>query len=288
MEKLQAVVDIRALGKVFRNFWGRPIVAALTRLELEVARGEIFGLLGPNGSGKSTTIKLLLGLLHPSSGSARVLGGSPRDVRLKARVGYLPEDSPFYPHLSAEETLRFYGNIFSLPKKVLRERVTELLRLVGLQGSRTRLVGEFSKGMLRRLGLAQSLVNDPDLLILDEPTAGMDPIGTREVKDLLLDLKRRGKTVILSSHLLADVEDVCDRVAILHEGRLEALGSMESLLADDQRTQITTDRLSPPTIEALIALLREREGPKIKILIGSPSARLEAFFIKTVEGGATQ
>jgi ABC-2 type transport system ATP-binding protein len=209
-------------------------------------------------------------------------------VRLKARLGYLPEDSPFYPHLSAQETLHFYGSLFSLPRRVLRNRVTELLELVGLQGARARLVGEFSKGMLRRLGLAQSLVNDPDLLILDEPTAGMDPIGTREVKDLLLDLKRRGKTVILSSHLLADVEDVCDRVAILHEGRLEALGSVESLLADDQRTQITTDRLSPPTVEALIALLREREGPEINILIGSPSARLEAFFIKTVEGGAPE
>jgi ABC-2 type transport system ATP-binding protein len=286
MEKLQAAVEICGLSKVFRNFWHRPIVTALTNLELEVAQGEIFGLLGPNGSGKSTTIKLLLGLLHPSSGSARVLGGSPRDVRLKARLGYLPEDSPFYPHLSAEETLHFYGSLFALPKKILRERVAELLGLVGLQGSRARLVGEFSKGMLRRLGLAQSLVNDPDLLILDEPTAGMDPIGTREVKDLLLDLKRRGKTIILSSHLLADVEDVCDRVAILHEGRLEALGSIASLLADDQRTQITTDRLAPSTIEALIALLREHEGQKINILIGSPSARLEAFFIKTVESGA--
>jgi ABC-2 type transport system ATP-binding protein len=278
----ELVVETKALHKTFRDFWGRPRTQALKKLDLEISRGELFGLLGPNGSGKSTTIKLLLGLLHPSSGEARVFGGPPGDVRLKARIGYLPEESYLYPHLSAEETLLFYGRIFSLPRAEIKRRTDHLLKLVGLEAARKRRVGEFSKGMLRRIGLAQALINDPDLLILDEPTASLDPIGAREVKDLLLDLKRRGKTVLLSSHLLADVEDVCDRVAILFEGRLEALGAVSALLADDQRTQITTGRLSPSTLEALISFLREREGPGLAVEVGVPSARLEAFFLKAV------
>ena len=278
----ELVVETKALEKTFRDFWGRPRTRALRKLDLTILPGELFGLLGPNGSGKSTAIKLLLGLLHPTAGEARVLGGPPSDVRLKARMGYLPEESYFYPHLSAEETLLFYGRIFSLPRAEIRRRMDRLLALVGLDADRKRRVGEFSKGMLRRMGIAQALINDPDLLILDEPTAGLDPIGTREVKDLLLDLKRRGKTVLLSSHLLADVEDVCDRVGILFEGRLEALGSVSALLADDQRTQIITDRLSPSTLEALVSFLRAREGPGLAVQIGVPSARLEAFFLKTV------
>lgn len=278
----ELVVETQALAKTFRDFWGRPRAQAVKNLDLAVTRGELFGLLGPNGSGKSTTIKLLLGLLHPTSGEARVLGGSPRDTRLKARVGFLPEESYFYPYLSAEETLAFYGRIFSLPRPEIRQRTDRLLHLVGLEDARKRRLGEYSKGMLRRIGLAQALINDPDLLILDEPTAGLDPLGTRQVKDLLLDLKKRGKTVLLSSHLLSDVEDVCDRIAILHEGRLEAIGEVSTLLADDQRTQITTDRLSPGTLEALLDFLRSREGPGLRVEVGTPSARLEAFFLKTV------
>ena len=278
----EAVVETRALEKVFRDFWGRPKTHALRGLDLKVCRGEIFGLLGPNGSGKTTTMKLLLGLLHPTAGEARIFGGSPRDVRLKARLGFLPEESCFYPHLTAEETLLFYGRIFSIPAGELRRRAGDLLGLVGLSDGRKRRVGEFSKGMLRRIGLAQALINDPDLLILDEPTAGLDPMGTREVKDLLLDLGRRGKTVLLSSHLLADVEDVCDRVAILHQGKLLASGAIDALLGDDQRTQVITGRLSPGTIEALIALLKEREGAELPVEIGKPSTRLEQFFVKTV------
>jgi len=276
------LIEIRFLRKVFRDFWGRPRVEALHGLDLDVGAGEIFGLLGPNGSGKSTTIRLLLGLLHPTSGSIRILGGSPRDVRLKARIGYEPEESFFHPHLTAEETLLFYARIFGLPAATARTRATHLLGLLGLSPARARPVGEFSKGMLRRIGLAQALINDPELVILDEPTAGMDPIGTREVKDLLRDLKRRGKTVILSSHLLADVEDVCDRICILHEGRRRALGPVRALLEEDQRTQIVTDRLSPGTIEAVLALLRDREGPGLRVDVGAPSTRLEDFFLRTV------
>jgi ABC-2 type transport system ATP-binding protein len=184
--------------------------------------------------------------------------------------------------LSARETLLFFGDIFSLPRKALRKRADDLLALVGLVEAADRRLGEYSKGMLRRIGLAQALVNDPELLILDEPTAGLDPMGTREVKDLLLDLRRRGKTVILSSHLLADVEDVCERVAILHEGRLEAMGSVSDLLRDDERTQIITGRLSQATVDALTLFLREREGPALQVEIGKPSTRLEEFFLRVV------
>lgn len=276
--------ETRGLGKVFRDVLGRARVTAVRELDLRVEAGEIFGLLGPNGSGKTTTIKLLLGLLRPTKGEVRVFGGSPRDPRRLARVGYLPEESPFYGHLTAEETLRFYGSLFGMGGPELRRRADDLLDRVGLSTARKRRVGEFSKGMLRRIGLAQALINDPDLLVLDEPTAGLDPIGTREVKDLLLELRRRGKTVILSSHLLADIEDVCDRVAILHLGALQALGAMESLLADDQRTQIVTGRLSPSTIEDLISLVKAREGPEVDVVVGKPSTRLEDFFIRTVGG----
>jgi len=278
-----SVVEIRGLEKTFRDFWGRPRVQALKGIDLEIGSGEVFGLLGPNGSGKSTTVKILLGLLRPTGGTASVLGGSPRSVKLKARLGYLPEESHFYPHLTGEELLRFFARVFSIPEARARTRTDELLRLVGLESARRRTVGEYSKGMLRRIGIAQALVNDPELLILDEPTSGMDPIGNRDVKELLRDLKRRGKTVILSSHLLADVEDVCDRVGILHQGSLTAVGTLESLLADDQRTQIVTDRLSPATVEAVLGLLREREGPGLRAEVGTPSSRLEEYFLRTIE-----
>jgi ABC-2 type transport system ATP-binding protein len=230
-------------------------------------------------------MKMLLGLLHPTAGEARVMGGCPRDVRLKARIGYLPEESPFYTHLSGEEALLFYGRLFSIPSAELRTRAAELIELVGLHGARRRLLGEYSKGMLRRFGLAQALINDPDLLLLDEPTAGLDPMGTRQVKDLLLELRARGKTVILSSHLLADVEDVCNRVAILHEGRLQTVGEITTLLQDDQRTQITTDPLSPGTVEGLIDFLREKEGPGLAVRVGRPSTRLEDLFLRIVTAG---
>jgi ABC-2 type transport system ATP-binding protein len=275
-------IETHALTKVFRDFWGRRRLRALDALDLEVREGEIFGLLGPNGSGKSTTIKLLLGLLRPTSGEARILGGSPEDVRLKSRLGYQPEDSYLYPYLTAEETLDFYGRIFSMPRAARRRRSAEILERVGLAGAGVRAVGEFSKGMQRRLGLAQALVNDPELLVLDEPTAGLDPIGSRDVKDLLLDLRRRGKTVLLTSHLLADVESVCDRVAILRDGRLLACGEVSMLLADDERTQITTGKLSARSQERLTTLLREMEGPEVPVEIGAPSTRLEDFFLKIV------
>jgi ABC-2 type transport system ATP-binding protein len=278
----EPAITTHRLAKTFRDFWGRPRVCALRGLDLEVRRGEALGLLGPNGSGKSTTIKLLVGLLHPTRGTARVLGALPRDVRAKARLGYLPEEGGLYQHLTAEEALLFSGRLFSIPRPELRRRAAELLSRVGLSGAAGRRIGEFSKGMLRRIGLAQALINEPDLLILDEPAAGLDPLGTREFKDLIRELKARGKTVLLSSHLLADVEDVCDRVAVLHQGSLIALGEVAALLKDDHRTQIITGRLAPETIDALVRFLKEREGAGLEVEVGAPADRLETFFLRVV------
>jgi ABC-2 type transport system ATP-binding protein len=278
-----SVIETRNLTRVFRDFWGRPRVRAVDGVGLEVRRGEIFGLLGPNGSGKSTTIKMLLGLLRPTSGKARVLGGAPSDVRLKHRLGYLPEESYLYPFLSGRETLEFYGRIFSLGRAVRRERADSWLRRLGLAGAGDRRVGEYSRGMQRRLGLAQALVNDPELLILDEPTAGLDPVGNRDVKDLLLELRDAGKTVLLSSHLLADVESICDRVAILHRGKLRAMGAVAELLAEDRRTQITTSRLAGATVAELREVIARREGPACEVRVEAPATRLEEFFLRTVE-----
>ena len=226
----EVVVSVRGLTKVFKDFWNRPKARAVDNVDFEVRRGEVFGLLGPNGSGKSTTVKLLLGLLNPTRGHIEVFGHSPRHVQTKARIGYLPEESYLYRYLNSRETLDFFGNLFHLSKDERDNRAEQLLEMVGLGQTQTRAVGEFSKGMQRRIGLAQALINDPDLVILDEPTAGLDPIGCREVKDLIVALARRGKTVILSSHLLSDVEDVCDRVVIYYGGKIQAAGTLKELL----------------------------------------------------------
>jgi ABC-2 type transport system ATP-binding protein len=230
-EAAETVVSVRGLSKVFKDFWGRSKARAVDDVDFDVRRGEVFGLLGPNGSGKSTTVKLLLGLLNPTKGHIEVFGHAPRHVQTKSRIGYLPEESYLYRYLNAKETLNFFGNLFHLPRIDRARRSEQLLEMVGLSQTLTRPVGEFSKGMQRRIGLAQALINDPDLVILDEPTSGLDPIGCREVKDLIIALARRGKTVILSSHLLADVEDVCDRVVIYYGGKVQAIGTLKELLA---------------------------------------------------------
>ncbi len=220
------LVDVR---KTFRDFWGKPTVEAVKGISFAVERGEVFGLLGPNGSGKSTTIKMLLGLLRADGGTIRVLGEKPTAPRAHANVGYLPEITYLHPFLTAQETLTYYGQLFGLGGKVLRERIADLLRLVGLEQVAHRRVGTFSKGMTRRVGLAQALINAPKLLIFDEPTSGLDPIGTREVKDLILGLRKRGISVLMSSHLLADVQDCCDRILILDKGECRAHGRVAEL-----------------------------------------------------------
>lgn len=279
MAAMIADVPLRCLrlAKTYRDFWGRPRVCALQGLDLTVAPGELFGLLGPNGSGKTTTIKLLLGLIQPSSGDAFVFGRAPSDRRVKHRIGYLPEETYLYRFLSAEETLRFYGRLFRIPRPILRRRIDELIDLVGLGHARTQRMGEYSKGMARRLGLAQALINDPDLVILDEPTSGLDPIGTAEVKELIQRLRQEGKTVLLCSHLLADVEDVCDRIAILHRGVLKECGRVDELLSAQDRQTLTVRADDP----ALIARLRETAGDQL-IAVGQARERLEAHFRRIV------
>ena len=223
---------IRAVGltKVFRDFWNRPKARAVNEIDFTVKEGEVVGLLGPNGSGKSTTVKMILGLLYPTAGQLQVLGKAPRAVETKREIGYLPEESYLYKYLTAEETLDFFGSLFNLSKAERRNRIDQLLDMVGLAHARHRRVGEFSKGMARRIGLAQAMINDPSLLIFDEPTSGLDPLGCREVKDLIMELKKRGKTVLITSHLLSDVEDICDRVVILYGGKVRAQGSLNELL----------------------------------------------------------
>ncbi|MBP85637.1 MAG: multidrug ABC transporter ATP-binding protein [Planctomycetaceae bacterium] len=274
------IIETRNLSKVYRDFWGRAKVRALKALDLEVRRGEIFGLLGPNGSGKSTTIKLLLGLLFPTSGQALVFGKDASDVGKNERIGYLPEESYLYKFLNAVETLDFYGRLFDMPADARRDRVNELITMVGLDWAKRRQLKEYSKGMTRRIGLAQALINDPDLVVLDEPTTGLDPIGTREMKDLILGLRDEGKTVLLCSHLLPDIQDVCDRIAILHQGELKELGRIDSLLTVQDTTQVQAQGLSKEAEEEIRTVI-EKHGGKL-VGMENPTTTLEDLFLDIV------
>lgn len=277
----EAVISVRGLTKVFKDFWGRPKARAVDNVNFEVRRGEIFGLLGPNGSGKSTTIKMLLGLLYPTKGHIEIFGHSPRHVKTKARIGYLPEESYLYKYLDSRETLDFFGDLFQLAPGERDKRTEQLLEMVGLNQVRSRTVGEFSKGMQRRIGLAQALINDPDLVILDEPTAGLDPLGCREVKDVILALKNRGKTVILSSHLLSDVEDVCDRVVIYYGGKIQADGTLKELLTERSSVRITFPSLPREAMENILSTIR-RDVAADRIQLDNPTQNLESYFLGVV------
>ncbi len=276
----EVIVETRNLSKVYRDFWGRQKVRALKALDLEIYRGEIFGLLGPNGSGKTTTIKLLLGLLFPTSGQALIFGRDATDVSKNERLGYLPEESYLYRFLNAEETLDFYGRLFDMPAAVRKKRTAELISLVGLNWAKRRQLKEYSKGMARRIGLAQALINDPELILLDEPTSGLDPIGTREMKDLILKLKSQGKTVLMSSHLLADVQDVCDRIAILHQGELKELGRVDSLLKVRDETQIRARGLSEAAQSEIRSVIERHHGTLLDM--ENPTTTLEELFLTIV------
>jgi ABC-2 type transport system ATP-binding protein len=276
------IVEAVMLTKVFKDFWMRTKARAVDHISFEIYPNEIFGLLGPNGSGKSTTIKMILGLLHKTSGRLSVFGKPPSDVAVKKHIGFLPEESYLYRYLNPRETLDYYGKLFGLDRRTRRRRTDELLDMIGLTQVAHRPIGEFSKGMTRRIGIAQALINDPEFLILDEPTSGLDPIGTRQVKDLIIDLKRRGKTILLSSHLLADVEDVCDRMVMLYGGKIRAQGTVDELLCDTQRTVIETSRLSEETISRIERLLEESEGLAID-KVHAPRQRLEELFLQMVE-----
>lgn len=276
----EVVIETRNLTKVYRDFWGRQKVRALKALDLQVYRGEIFGLLGPNGSGKTTTIKLLLGLLFPTSGEALIFDQDATNVGKNERIGYLPEESYLYKFLNAEETLDFYGRLFDMPTDTRRQRVQELITLVGLDWAKRRQLKEYSKGMTRRIGLAQALINDPELILLDEPTTGLDPIGTREMKDLILDLRSKGKTIVMCSHLLADVQDVCDRIAVLYQGELKELGRVDSLLQVKDVTQVHAKGLSEEA-QAEIREVIQRHGGQL-LTMENPTTTLEELFLSIV------
>ncbi len=278
---MAAVIETQQLSKVYKDFWGRPRHKGLDGLSISIEPGEVFGLIGPNGSGKTTTFKLLLGLIFPTSGSARLLGKPPTDVAVKSRLGFLPEESYLYRWLNADETLDFFGRLFNLDRATRKKRADELIERFGLGHARHRQIREYSKGMTRRVGFAQCLINDPEVVIMDEPTSGLDPISSRQIKDLILDLKKRGKTVLLSSHLLADVQDVCDRICILHQGQTKIQGRVRDILVQRDSLTMTFKGLTEETRKKIEELARG-EGAT---LVRSENAleTLEDVFIRTVQ-----
>jgi ABC-2 type transport system ATP-binding protein len=279
----EVIVETRNLSKVYLDFWGRKKKQALRSLNLDIKRGEVFGLLGPNGSGKTTTIKLLLGLLFPSEGEALVFGKPGTNVKKNERIGYLPEESYLYRFLTAEETLDFYGRLFDMPASVRQQRASELIEKVGLGRDKKRTLREYSKGMRQRIGLAQALINDPELIILDEPTSGLDPIGTKWMKNLILELRDQGKTVLMCSHRLEDVQDVCDRIAILFEGELQELGSVEKLLEVEEMVQLTARGVKiTDSLKKELADIVNKHGGSVD-QIDHPTTTLEDLFLRIVE-----
>jgi ABC-2 type transport system ATP-binding protein len=274
-------VSIRNLEKVFPVHLRRRQVVALRGLSLDIPAGHVYGLLGPNGSGKSTTLKILLGLVTPSSGTSEIFGVPSHRVASRVDVGFLPENPYFYKFLTGAETIAFYGKLCGLTGGTLKARVTELLDLVGLTEAGDRRVGSYSKGMLQRIGLAQAMVHDPRLLILDEPTAGVDPAGSREIRDLILRLKARGKTILLTSHLLEQVQEVCDRVGILAKGRLVREGSLDILTGISGQTEYVIENSSPELQEEIARLVAAR-GARL-VSSRQPQMDLETVFLKATE-----
>ena len=273
------------LTKRYPLTWKRKVLVALDHLDLQVRPGEVFGLLGPNGSGKSTTLKLLLGLIVPSGGEARVFGLPPDSLEARRRVGFLPENPYFYGFLTGDETLRFYGKLCGVTGPKLEKRIDELIDLVSLQNGRERPLRSYSKGMLQRIGLAQALIHDPEILFLDEPTAGVDPLGSSQIRDLIIRLKKMGKTVIFSSHLLEQVQEVADRVAIFSLGKKVLEGSLDSLLTENQSTQINLPaELSAEQQQRLRAAFGQAGIDDREIRFTRPHLSLEQLYLRTVQG----
>ena len=258
----EPAVAVIGVTKVFPVPFQRRSVVAVRDLNLEVSSGQIYGLLGPNGSGKSTTLKIILGLVSPTRGKTEIFGRDSNLVASREAVGFLPESPYFYKYLTGAETLCFYGKLCGLRGARLRGRVEELLELVGLTSARDRRLGGYSKGMLQRIGLAQALVQEPKLVILDEPSAGVDPAGAREIRDLILDLKRRGITILLSSHLLGQVQEICDRVGILANGVLVREGALPDLLAVENQTGVVFENASPKLLRE-IETLAAKSGARL-------------------------
>jgi ABC-2 type transport system ATP-binding protein len=275
-----AAVEAKGLTKRFKLNWRSGVLLALDQLDMKVEQGEIFGLLGPNGSGKSTTMKCLLGLLRPSEGEATILGYRAGSMEARRAVGFLPENPYFPAFLSGVEVLSYYGGLSGITGKALKQRSQELLELVSLEHAATRPLRTYSKGMLQRIGLAQALLHDPQILFLDEPTAGVDPIGSRQMRDLMLKLRDEGKTVVFSSHLLEQVEEVSDRVVILHQGQKLCEGPLDELLELPNAIEIRIEDVNQSCETEIKALLEKSSAGKVEIR--RPRVSLEEFFIKKV------
>jgi ABC-2 type transport system ATP-binding protein len=279
MANATPAVEICGLVKDFKTSFRRQMLRAVDDVSLRIMPGEVYGLIGPNGSGKSTTMKALLGLVAPSAGSCAIFGKDSLTVDSRRDVGFLPENPYFYKHLSGAETLRFYGRLCGMRGRVLAERVSELLALVDLEAARDRRLGGYSKGMLQRIGLAQALVQDPSLLILDEPTAGVDPLGSRQIRDLIFKLRERGITVFLCSHLLEQVQEVCDRVGIIFQGKLVREGRLDDLIAIEDQTEIILRDASPQLVAQITALVADNPVASL-VRTGKPRTTLENLFLR--------
>src|SRR5216110_302780 len=275
-------IAVRGLTKIFPVPLHRQSIVAVRDLDLRIEPGEVYGLLGPNGSGKSTTLKIILGLVSPTRGCTEIFGRDSRLVKSREAVGFLPENPYFYKYLSGEETLRFFGRLCRLGGTRLKNRTDELLELVGLTKARKRRLGTYSKGMLQRIGLAQALIHEPKLLVLDEPTAGVDPAGSRQIRDLIVDLKRRGITVLLSSHLLAQAQEICDRVGILAGGVLVREGRLEELIAIENQTELVVANASSSLVDEIESLINRSNAKLIERRRSTTT--LERLFLESTGG----
>jgi ABC-2 type transport system ATP-binding protein len=275
-------VEITGLVKEFRTSMRRKPLRAVDGVSLRIMPGEVYGLIGPNGSGKSTTMKALLGLLAPTAGSCRIFGKDSLKVDSRNEVGFLPENPYFYKHLTGGETLRFYGKLCGLGGVALAERMDELLELVDLKDARDRRIGGYSKGMLQRIGLAQAMIQHPRLVILDEPTAGVDPVGSRQIRDLIIKLRDQGITVFLCSHLLEQVQEVCDRVGIIFRGELIREGRLEELIAIEDQTEVVIRNADAGLISRIEELIGSTEGAQL-VQTGKPRTTLERLFLKEIK-----
>ena len=278
-------VSVSGLTKVFKSGLTKRAFVAVRDLSLTVKSGEVYGLIGPNGSGKSTTMKVILGLLAPTAGETRIFGRDSKEVTSRSEVGFLPENPYFYKHLTGLETLLFYGRLCGLSGAKLRERAAEMLELTDLEDAAGRRVGGFSKGMLQRLGLAQALIHEPRLVVLDEPTAGVDPAGSRKIRDLILSFRERGLTVLVTSHLLEQMQEVCDRVGIMAHGVMVKEGRLEDLIAVENQTELVLENVD----EALLGRIREMvaasgDGARV-VRTGSPRTTLERLFLESTDEG---
>lgn len=276
-----AAVEVEHLTKVFKTGFTKKPLLAVRDLSFTVKRGEVYGLIGPNGCGKSTTMKAILGLVRATTGKARIFGSDSTTVASRQDVGFLPENPYFYKHLSGRETMHFYGRLCGMRGTELKDRSEEVLSIAGLTSAADRRVGGYSKGMLQRVGLAQALIHRPRLLILDEPTAGVDPVGSRGIRDLILELKQRGITIVVTSHLLEQIQEVCDRVGIMSNGRMVREGPLKELITVETQTQILIENASPQLLEVIKRLVEIEGGATSLKSMGPPNTTLEKLFLES-------